>query len=74
MGALTERREGLKTHWRNLSARARLGECFGFLDALAVFYKAGHISREIALEMLHRHASPDELKEYRRVRGLDPIG
>jgi hypothetical protein len=73
MGSIAERREGLKTHWRNLSARARLGELFGFIDALAVFYKAGYISREQALEMLQAKATKDDLKEYRRVRQLESI-
>jgi hypothetical protein len=72
-GTLTTRREGLKTHWRNLSARARLGESFGFIDALVVCFKAGHISRDLALEMLAHRVTADELKEYRRVRGCDPL-
>lgn len=73
MGSLTERREGLKTAWRNLSARARLGESFGFIDALALFYKAGHISRELAVEMLRGRVSAEELREYRRVRQVEPL-
>jgi hypothetical protein len=73
MGSIAERNEGLKTHWRNLSARARLGECFGFIDALAILYKGGFITRASALEMLNRRASREELAEYRRIRQLDPI-
>lgn len=73
MGSIAYRREGLKTAWRNLSARARLGETFGFIDAIALFYKAGLCTREVALEMLRSRVTPDDLKEYRRVRQLEPI-
>jgi divalent metal cation (Fe/Co/Zn/Cd) transporter len=73
MGSIHERREGLKTHWRNLSARARLGESFGFIDALSILYKAGHVSRELALELLRERIAPDDLREYRRVRQAEPI-
>jgi hypothetical protein len=73
MGSIAERNEGLKTAWRNLSARARLGETFGFIDALSILYKGGFINRANALEMLRRRASREELAEYRRVRHLDPI-
>lgn len=73
MGSLSQRREGLKTAWANLSTRARLGESFGFIDALVIFYKAGHITRELALDMLQRRVTSDELREYRRVRRVDPL-
>jgi hypothetical protein len=73
MGSIANRDRAMKTVWRDLSARARLGESFGFLDALALLFKAGFISRELALEMLQGRVSQDELKEYRRVRQFDPV-
>lgn len=73
MGSIDRRREGLKTHWRNLSARARLGESFGFITALSVIYKAGHITKQLAIELLAHHVTAEELKEYRRVHQLDPL-
>jgi hypothetical protein len=73
MGSIAARNNAMKTCWRDLSARARLGECFGFIDALVIFYKAGHISKELAVEMLDRRVSMSELAEYKRVRQVDPI-
>lgn len=69
VGTLTQRRRGMKTMWRDLSTRARLGEVFGFIDCIALLYKAGAISREQVRQYLNEHVNKDELVEYRRVRG-----
>lgn len=71
-GALTQRRSGMKTMWRDLSSRARLGEVFGFIDAIALIYKLGYIDRDRVVELLaHHNVSKADLAEYRKVRGED---
>jgi divalent metal cation (Fe/Co/Zn/Cd) transporter len=61
----------MKTMWRDLSSRARLGEAFGFIDAIALMYKLGRLSREQVIEMLGQRVSKEDLAEYRKVRGDD---
>jgi divalent metal cation (Fe/Co/Zn/Cd) transporter len=73
VGALTHRRCGMKTMWRDLSARARLGEIFGFIDAIALLYKAGTISREQVKQYLSERVSKADLAEYRRVRSNETL-
>lgn len=74
MGTLQQRREGLKTAWRDLSERARRGEAFGHIGAAAILYSAGYFpDRESMLEFLYRGATAEDLKAYRRVHQKDPL-
>lgn len=74
MGAIAERRTGIKTAWRDLSARAQRGEAFGWIQAVSLMYKCGHFKdREQALEVLFMKVTADDLREYRRTMKVEAL-
>jgi hypothetical protein len=74
MGAIAERRTGLKTAWRDLSARAERGEAFGWIQAVSLMYKLGHFQdREQALEVLFKKATAADLRAYRQAHGIEAL-
>jgi len=73
MGAIAQRRLGLKTFYRNLSEEARRGNAFGKIDCVTIFFKTGAISRDEAAQFLLENVSERDLVEYRKVRGHDPL-
>ena len=64
----------MKTVWRDLSTRARLGESFGWIEAVSLMYGQGLFAdREAALEMLFRKATAEDIREYRKIKGVEPL-
>jgi hypothetical protein len=64
----------MKTVWRDLSTRARLGESFGWIEAVSLMHGQGLFAdREAALEMLFRKATAEDIREYRKIKGVEPL-
>lgn len=57
-----------------MSTRARLGESFGWIDCVSLMYKLGFFKdREAALELLFTKATAEDIRQYRKVKGVEPL-
>ncbi len=70
MDALTQRRMDGKTLWKVYGERR---ESFGKIDAITVLFKVGSLSRNDAAQYLLEHVSEEDLVEYRKAFGIDPL-
>lgn len=74
MGTLEQRRVTCKTAWAKLSTHARLGEKFGWIACVSLMYKLGWFpDRKTALDHLYREVTPDDLDEFRKIKGTNPF-
>lgn len=74
MGALDQRRVGLKTAWRNQTVRRERAEAFAWITVVTLLYRNGNFKdREEALEMLFQKVTAEDLREYRKVNGADGL-
>ena|GEM_PF-4653980 len=56
-----------KRLWGELSDRARLGEKFGFIAAIRIFYLSGTITRTRAIELLNENQiTREDLRAFKR--------
>ena len=70
MGALTQRRADGKTIWKVYGNRR---EIFGKIDAVTILFKTGMLRRQDAARFLIENVSEEDLLEYKKVRGHDPL-
>lgn len=70
MEALTQRRIDGKNLWKVYGERRA---AFGKIDAITVLFAAGMLRRQDAARYLLENVSEEDLIEYRKARGHDPL-
>jgi len=70
MGALTQRRIDGKNLWKIYGRRR---ESFGRIETIALLVKTGAVTRVDAARYVLDHIPEDDLIEYRRSKGRDPL-